>query len=68
MLRSEGISLFVKQQPLQALVTNDNKEKSMSTFQQICHAMLTCQIARKAVDPPPIVQLKVHDGYDGEQG
>lgn len=76
MRRSNTASLDVRQQPQQALVTSEHKEKSTfdadETHLHILFKtkgfMLKRIIARKAVDPPPIVQLKVRDTHSADQG
>ncbi|KAL0256455.1 hypothetical protein SLS55_008850 [Diplodia seriata] len=48
---SADVDLVIRQQPKEALVTVDGKEKANAT-------------ARKPVDPPPIIQLKVKANAD----
>ena len=64
-LDSDEACLIVRQNPKQALGTPEHKEKCKPTLDAISFELTTCSFptARKPVDPPPIVQLKV-EGRD----
>ncbi|KAF2136172.1 uncharacterized protein K452DRAFT_140420 [Aplosporella prunicola CBS 121167] len=68
---SGDVTLSIRQQPKEALVCQDGKEKSKCLPQcasrqqhQLTAAML---LARKPVDPPPILQLKIRASADPQQ-
>lgn len=64
--RSQEVSLDVRQHPMYALLTAENKEKSESSSERTCdgksllRTVADSTTVRKPVDPPPIVELKVH--------
>lgn len=65
MTSSSHVSLKVRQQPLSALVTLDGKEKSTSSTPKKATGSLTDLLtARKPIDPPPIVEIKVRSDMD----
>lgn len=70
---SQDITLHLRQQPKEALVTTEGKEKGESAPLLIplpCFASLCTDPpppARKPVDPPPIIQLTVGHNADPQQ-
>lgn len=60
---SVDVTLDVRQHPQNALVTPENKEKSKAfrcAVSLLAAAYTDRETARKPIDPPPIVQLKVN--------
>jgi hypothetical protein len=64
MTSSSHVSLKVRQQPLSALVTLDGKEKSKLSTRKTTESFTDLPTARKPIDPPPIVEIKVRSDMD----
>lgn len=66
---SSSVSLYVRQQPKEALVTVDGKEKCMSTTNPRARERVAADIltARKPIDPPPIIQIEVRPDVDPQK-
>lgn len=64
------MTLEVRQQPQQALITSEHKEKSTRAMRHVTSERLVAnsRAARKAIDPPPIVQIKVDEKRSHDQG
>lgn len=62
---SEDYELSIRQQPRDALLAQDGKEKSESRSNAVRNARIDASFAgRKPVDPPPVVQVSVRDAAD----
>jgi len=67
---SHYVELEIRQQPKEALVTVDGKEKGQfvsCAIYVILQRVLSRLVVRKPVDPPPIVQLRVNAVADPQQ-
>lgn len=65
---SGDYELVVRQQPREALITQQGKEKSeysrLKFIISYCFTNRDCTADRKPIDPPPIVQIRVPETRD----
>lgn len=64
---SHDVDLVIRQEPKEALVTTEGKEKGEHPPMSVARPPLIPPTARKPVDPPPIVEIRVRTSVDPSQ-